>query len=82
MSTEFNTTYEKILSELKKNGGRITQQRKQIVRVILENPNCTCKELYYLSHQKDNKVSRATVYRTVSTLENLGYISRQNIILK
>lgn len=82
MNTEFTKTYEKILSELSKNGGRITQQRRQIIRVILENPNCTCKELYYLSRQKDNKISRATVYRTVSTLENLGYISRQNIILK
>lgn len=74
--------YEQILSDLSKDGGRITQQRKQIISVILENPNCTCKELFYISHQKDKKISRATVYRTINTLEKLGYISRQTIILK
>lgn len=74
--------YEQILSELSKDGGRITKQRKQIISVILENPGSTCKEIYYIARTKNKKVGRATVYRTVSTLENLGYFSRQTITVK
>lgn len=82
MKEDEKQKYENILLELRKDGGRITLQRKQIISVILENPGCTCKELYYLVRTKNRGIGRATVYRTISMLENLGYLSRQTITVK
>ena len=69
-----------ILEEYRKRGMRITDQRKMIVSLILQNPSSTCKEFYYLAHEKDSTVSLATVYRTIHSLEELGYLQRKNII--
>ena len=69
--------FREILNAFKKNGGRITEQRKSLLYMILKNPGCTCKELYYLAKEKKSEVGRATVYRTVKTLEDMGYISKR-----
>lgn len=72
--------YNQILKSFRENGGRFTKQRENILRAVLENPGCTCKELYYLarSRSKEN-VSRATVYRTVRELENMGFIQKRTV---
>ena len=36
-----------IISELKKNGCRITSQRKLLIDVILQDECSCCKEIYY-----------------------------------
>lgn len=67
------------MDELRKKGFRITNQRKNLIDVILRN-ECSCnKEIYYLALQKDSSVSMATVYRMVKTLEELGAIDRKNM---
>ncbi len=63
---------DEILLTFRKNGGRITAQRRALVSLILENPDCSCKELYYIAKAKDSCVGRATVYRTVHSLEEFG----------
>ena len=67
-----------IISELKKNGCRITSQRKLLIDVILQDECSCCKEIYYKALQKDSSIGPATVYRMVNTLENIGAISRKN----
>ena len=63
-----------ILNELKKNGYRITSQRKVLIDIILENECSCCKEIYYRASKKDG-----TVYRMVKTLEESGLIHRKNM---
>ncbi len=68
-----------ILEQLRKNGSRITEQRKLLIDVILEDECSSCKEIYYKAVRKDSTVGIATVYRMVKTLEDLGLINRKNL---
>lgn len=67
-----------ILSELRKNGCRITEQRKLIIDIILENECSCCKEIYYQAAHKDPSIGIATVYRMLKKLEEIGAIDRKN----
>ncbi|MGI5070758.1 transcriptional repressor [Treponema pectinovorum] len=75
----FEEKFNEIIHALKNRGKRITEQRKNIIRLILNNPNCTCKEIFYLANVLDRKIGRATIYRTVKSLEEMGFISRHTI---
>ena len=68
-----------IISELKKNGCRITSQRKLLIDVILQDECSCCKEIYYKAAKKDSSIGTATVYRMINTLEDIGVISRRSI---
>lgn len=60
---------------LRKSGFRWTNQRALIVREALEtHDHFTAEELLELCRKKDPKVSRATVYRTLSVLEDEGFV--------
>lgn len=77
MSAQDKKTY--ILQELKKNGCRITNQRKLLIDTILKDECCCCKEIYYQAAKKDPSIGMATVYRMVKTLEETGLIQRKNM---
>lgn len=66
--------FEQIIKAFKDNGGRITDQRKLIFQVILENPGCSCKEFYYLAKSKNQDIGKATVYKIVKDLMDFGFI--------
>ena len=68
-----------ILQELKKNGCRITNQRKLLIDIILRDECCCCKEIYYQAAKKDPSIGMATVYRMVKALEETGLIQRKNM---
>ena len=68
-----------ILNELKKNGYRITTQRKVLIDIILEDECSCCKEIYYKAAKRDPSIGMATVYRMVKTLEEAGLIQRKNM---
>ncbi len=68
-----------ILDQLRKKGFRITEQRRLLISVILEDECSSCKEIYYKTVKKDATVGIATVYRMVKTLEDLGLINRKNL---
>ncbi|HIT90791.1 MAG TPA: transcriptional repressor, partial [Candidatus Merdenecus merdavium] len=68
-----------IIKELRAKGGRITNQRRILIDVILENECSCCKEIYYQALKKDPSVGVATVYRMIKTLEEIGAIDRKNL---
>lgn len=70
---------EDIIAELKNRGFRLTEQRKIIVEIIVDEEYTCCKEVYFLAHKKDPSIGIATVYRMINLLEELGAISRNNI---
>lgn len=77
MSAEIKKNY--IIKELKKNGCRITNQRRILLDIILKNECSCCKEIYYRAAEADAGIGMATVYRMVKTLEDAGFIQRRNL---
>ena len=61
MSIQDKKSY--ILRELKKNGCRITSQRKVLIDVILRDECCSCKEIYYQAIKDDPTIGMATVWK-------------------
>ena len=70
---------DRILAELKRNGFRITNQRKLLVDIILSDECSCCKEIYDKAVHEDPSIGSATVYRMVKTLEEIGAIDRKNL---
>lgn len=70
---------ERILEELRRNGFRITNQRKLLIDIILSDECSCCKEIYYQAVRQDPSIGIATVYRMVKTLEDIGAIDRRNM---
>lgn len=70
---------EDILSLLKDRGFRLTDQRKNIINIIVNEEYSCCKEIYILAHKKDPSIGVATVYRMINVLEDIGAISRSKI---
>lgn len=68
------------INRLKKNGYRITNQRKMLLDIIICNENSSCKEIYFAAKQIDSRVGIATVYRTVQLLEELELIKREMVV--
>ena len=62
---------EQIISELKRRGKRMTDQRK-----ILEGRWSSCKEIYYEASKRDPGIGKATVYRMIAVLEEIGVLNR------
>lgn len=72
---------ELILDQLRKKRFRVTEQRRLLIDIILEDECSSCKEIYYKAVKRDSTVGIATVYRMVKTLEDLGVINRKNLYL-
>ena len=68
-----------IMERLRKEGCRITKQRKIILDIILQEECTCCKEIYYKASMKDSGIGMATVYRMINMLERIGAISRKNL---
>ena len=67
---------EQVIDEFQKRGKRITQQRRMLLDVILEGRWTSCKDIYYEARKLDPNLGMATVYRTFSTLEEMGVLAR------
>ena len=72
---------EEIIQKLRARGCRITKQRLTILDIILEGDCSSCKEIHYKASNLDRGIGRATVYRMVNSLEEIGAITRKNIYL-
>ncbi len=68
-----------VIQKLREQGCRITRQRRTILDIILEEECSCCKEIYFKVQKKDKNIGRATIYRMVNVLENIGAISRKNM---
>lgn len=69
-----------IVEKLKERGCRITKQRLTLLDIILENDCSSCKEIFYKASRVNSNIGSATVYRMVSVLEEIGAISRKNML--
>ena len=72
--------FQEVLNQLKKAGYRITEQRKLLLHIILNNEYSSCKEIYYAAKKQDDKVGIATVYRTVQLLEDMELIHKEVVV--
>lgn len=72
--------FQEVLNQLKKAGYRITEQRKLLLHIILNNEYSSCKEIYYVAKKQDDKVGIATVYRTVQLLEDMELIHKEMVV--
>ncbi|WP_456400268.1 Fur family transcriptional regulator [Mesoaciditoga sp.] len=72
--------YEKLRNELKKRHLRITSQREAVLSVFLENQgeHLTADEVYEKLSHKNSHISKATIYRTVDLLKEMGFLSKVN----
>ena len=69
---------EQIISELKRRGKRMTDQRKIMLDVILEGRWSSCKEIYYEASKRDPGIGKATVYRMIGVLNRCRQYSLRN----
>jgi Fur family ferric uptake transcriptional regulator len=70
------TQKEQILQKLRDSGCRITKQRQILLDIILEGEYTCCKEIYFRALEQDETIGIATVYRMISTLEEIGVLDR------
>ena len=54
----------------------MTDQRKIMLDVILEGRWSSCKEIYYEASKRDPGIGKATVYRMIAVLEEIGVLNR------
>lgn len=71
------TTVELVLKELRRQGKRITGQRKVILEIILNQKWENCKDIYYEALKRDPSIGIATVYRMLDTLEETSILEKQ-----
>lgn len=77
--TDKNIKKSEVIELLKSKGCRMTHQRKVLIDVIFDRPYANCKEIIYEANKRDSNIGKATVYRLLTTLEDLGIISRESI---
>ena len=72
--------YEKLRNELKKRHLRITSQREAVLSVFLENKgeHLSADEVYEKLSHKNSHISKATIYRTVDLLREMGFLAKVN----
>lgn len=70
----------KYKSLLRKNGYKLTYQRKAILNTIIENSHehLSCEEIFNLASIDNPEIGIATVYRTLQLYENLNMVARVN----
>ena len=74
-----NMDRDTVIALLRKEGFRVTKQRKILIDIIL-NEKCTCcKEIYCLASRQDRGIGIATIYRTINALENIGALKQKEV---
>ena len=73
-----NIDRDSLLKMLHKKGFRITEQRKQLIEIILSKNCSNCKEIYFESLKKGSKIGMATIYRMMNLLEEVGALKWRN----
>lgn len=74
---EMKQQKEQIVEELQRRGKRITKQRLLMLDVILSEDWGSCKEIYYEVSRRNPAVGKATVYRMIGVLEEIGVLNRR-----
>lgn len=80
MHTEELITDKVIIETMQKQGYRITEQRKQMIQLILEHDIVDPKEIYIEAKKRKISVGQATVYRIFHLMEQMGFLERRNYV--
>ena len=74
-------TRPELMKQLLQRGIRMTTQRRLLVGIIQESPkHLDATMLLKIAKQKDPEIDRATVYRTIALLKNLGLIDELDLM--
>ncbi|RKX49617.1 MAG: transcriptional repressor [Thermotogae bacterium] len=70
--------YDLLRSELKKRKYRMTVQREAVLRVFMESDDkhLGAEDVYRILLGKKYRISKATVYRTIELLTDLGFLRK------
>lgn len=71
-----NQIAEQVIDEIKARGLRVTPQRRAVLRVLLdsESSHLSAEEIHARLKQQSEATGLATVYRTLSVLEDMGIV--------
>jgi Fur family transcriptional regulator, ferric uptake regulator len=70
-----------LMEELSERGVRMTAQRRLLVSIIQDSPkHLDAATLLKIAKQRDSEIDRATVYRTIGLLKNLGLIDELDLM--
>lgn len=70
-----------ITGSLKEHGIRLTRQRQVLLSLIDKTGlHLDAEQLYELAKQKDPKINRVTVYRTISMLKEVGLVDELDLM--
>ncbi len=74
-------TMERLKERLKEKGSKLTPQRRETLKVIVENQgeHLNTEEIYELVRKDCPEIGLATVYRTLQLLEEMDIVSRINL---
>lgn len=76
MLTRYN-----LLNEVEAQGVRLTAQRRALIETIQQaTGHLDAASLLRLARQRDSKIDRATVYRTIEMLKKLGLIDELDLM--
>jgi len=78
---EAKITRPELMKQLVQRGIRMTTQRRLLVGIIQPSPkHLDAATLLKIAKQKDPDIDRATVYRTIALLKNLGLIDELDLM--
>lgn len=81
MNEELEPRMEELRAALRENGLRLTVQRREVFRELAENvEHLDAETVYQRVKERIPMISRDTVYRTLSMLEEQGLLSRVNLL--
>src|SRR5580693_2460951 len=70
-----------LMKQMAARGIRITAQRRVLVGIIQDSPrHLDAASLLQIARQQDRKIDRATVYRTLALLKDLGLIDELDLM--
>ncbi|MCE5260154.1 MAG: transcriptional repressor [Chloroflexi bacterium] len=63
-----------LLNRIKTRGGRVTPQRRAIIKALLESDHPSSEQVYNVVHREFPDISFVTVYRTLAALRDMGEV--------
>lgn len=71
---------DRLIAKLQGTGRRLTRQRQLVLRVLQESDeHLDAETLYQQVKRRDQRISLATVYRTLSVLKELGLVEEHRL---
>ena len=72
-------TESRAINAVRAAGGRVTPERKLLLRIIADNAHLDASEIFLLAKEEIPKISLSTVYRAIGLLRELGIVSANDL---